>query len=95
MGAVSSVADLAFEQVTGKDFGSTVLALFTGHDDAKAPVKVADATPVVPKANDGADVAALATALQKKGVEGDLAQRALQAYRQSMTLPDMALTAAQ
>src|SRR5580692_12370590 len=30
-GAVSGVADAAFEAVTGKDFGSTVLALFTGH----------------------------------------------------------------
>ena len=30
-GAVSSVADAAFEAVTGKDFGSTVLAFFTGH----------------------------------------------------------------
>src|SRR6201999_1577682 len=30
-GAVSSVADAGFEAVTGKDFGSTVLAFFTGH----------------------------------------------------------------
>ena len=30
-GAVSGVADAAFEAMTGKDFGSTVLALFTGH----------------------------------------------------------------
>src|SRR5215467_7054521 len=30
-GAVSGAADAAFEAITGKDFGSTVLALFTGH----------------------------------------------------------------
>ena len=36
-GAVASVADTMFEAVTGKDFGSTVLALFTGsHQDSPA-----------------------------------------------------------
>ena len=34
-GAVASMADTAFEAATGKDFGDTVLALFTGsHQDA-------------------------------------------------------------
>ena len=46
-GAVSSVADVAFEAVTGKDFGDTVLALFTGHHDAKAPVAQNSVTPAV------------------------------------------------
>ena len=32
-GAVPSVADAAFEAVTGKDVGDTVLALFTGYHD--------------------------------------------------------------
>ena len=49
-GAVSSVADAAFEAVTGKDFGSTVLALFTGHhhDTAVAAVTVWSAGPGKP-----------------------------------------------
>ena len=94
-GAVSSVADLAFEAVTGKDFGDTVLALFKS-DSAKpsavaqnavaAPVPSADPT-------SGADVVALSSALQQKGVDNDVAQRALLAYRKSMSLPDMAVAA--
>ncbi len=92
-GAVSSVADLAFEAVTGKDFGDTVLALFTGgnakpsvvaQNTVTAPTPAADPTP-------GTDVVALSSALQQKGVDNDLAQRALFAYRKSMSLPDMAL----
>lgn len=92
-GAVSSVADLAFEAVTGKDFGDTVLALFTGHHDAKAPVAVAqnnmppstDAIPASP------DIAALTSALVQKGVDSDTTQRALFAYRRSAGLANMAL----
>jgi hypothetical protein len=100
-GAVSSVADAAFEAVTGRDFGSTVLALFTGHhhDTAVAanvpanlvvtpPVKLPalpenqapDATP---------DMVALQASLSRNGVDGDLAQRAMAAYRKSIALPSM------
>src|ERR1700761_6538336 len=48
-GAVSSIADTAFEALTGKDVGDTVLALFTGSHD-KAPVQVASnaAPPAAP-----------------------------------------------
>jgi hypothetical protein len=47
-GFFASVADTAFEAVTGKDFGDTVLALFVGDDDnktqvASAPVQSAPA----------------------------------------------------
>jgi hypothetical protein len=42
-GAVGSVADVAFEAATGKDFGATMLAMVTGSHDA--PTAVADATP--------------------------------------------------
>ncbi len=42
-GLASSLADVAFEQITGKDFGSTVMALFDGDDDK--PVAVAEAKP--------------------------------------------------
>lgn len=106
-GAVSSVADLAFEAVTGKDFGDTVLALFSGHGSAKAPAAVAQNTITVPKAAAnppaGTDtivpgmattgIAALTSALQQKGIDSDIAQRALFAYRQSMNLPSLALAA--
>src|ERR1700722_1813598 len=46
-GAVASVADAAFEAVTGKDVGDTVLALFTGNNAPKPVVVTADmpATP--------------------------------------------------
>lgn len=42
-GAVGSVADVAFEAATGKDFGGTMLAMVTGGDDA--PTAVAGAAP--------------------------------------------------
>ena len=96
-GAVSSVADLAFEAVTGKDFGDTVLALFKG--DSTKNVVVAqnmDPSPPSPTAADpmpGTDIVALSTALQQNGVDNDVAQRALFAYRKSMRLPDLALGA--
>ena len=91
-GAVSSVADLAFEAVTGKDFGDTVLALFTG-SHKNAPVAVAQNTPAPATPQPAvatADIAAFADSLQTKGVDGDLAARALYAYRRSIGLPDMA-----
>src|SRR5579863_766648 len=46
-GAVSGVADAAFEAVTGKDFGSTVLALFTGHHHDTAVASNVAVTPPV------------------------------------------------
>ena len=94
-GAVSSVADAAFEAVTGKDFGATMLALVTGDDKtpaakAAAPVRTAS---VAPKQADGADVAALTDALSAKGVNSDLSTRALYAYRRSQGLTQDALSA--
>jgi hypothetical protein len=99
-GAVSGVADAAFEAVTGKDFGSTVLALFTGHhrDTAVAsnvPTKVIVTPPVklpaLPESQAPvtADMTALQTSLSRNGVDGDLAQRAMAAYRKSITLPSL------
>jgi hypothetical protein len=99
-GAVSGAADAAFEAIAGKDFGSTVLALFTGsHKDsavargetAVTPAKLAalsqdntlDAAP---------DMLALQASLSQKGVDGDLARRAMTAYRKSMTLPSLVPT---
>ena len=87
-GAVSSVADAAFEAVTGKDFGSTVLAMLTGDDDAKAApasVAVAAAPPQSAAIRTAAtgDVDALSRAMAAKGVDADLANRALDAYRKA------------
>ena len=96
-GAVSGVADAAFEAVTGKDFGSTVLALFSGHhgDTALAsnvvvtpPVKL----PALPASQVPAvtpDITALQTSLGRNGVDGELARRAILAYRKSIALPSL------
>ncbi len=48
-GLASSLADVAFERITGKDFGSTVMALFeSGDDKAVASARPAEAaTPQV------------------------------------------------
>jgi len=92
-GAVSGAADAAFEAITGKDFGSTVLALFTGHhrDKAVASNKAAAPTqaPDVKPADMTADMLALQASLDAKGVDMDLARRAMSAYRKSIALPDM------
>ena len=99
-GAVASVADAAFQAVTGKDFGDTVLAFLTGSHDSNTAVasntaSSADIAPVsvAPSPNLPADpnVAALTASLQQKGVDTTLAQRAILAYQKSMTLPDMTM----
>jgi len=84
-GFVSSVADTAFQAITGKNFGDTVLALFTGGSDQK-PTAVAatkmqnDAQSVTP------DVVALNASLARSGADSELAQRALYAYRRATNL---------
>jgi hypothetical protein len=136
-GAVSAVADTAFEAATGKDFGSTVMArVFGDHsssnavaDNSAAPAgkdfgarfmamlfgsdDSANSGPIAVAANDaltpnvsastldittptltGAapdraapaatpDVVAFTNALAQKGIDSDIAQRALMAYRRS------------
>lgn len=81
-GAVGSVADTAFEAITGKDFGSTMLAMLTGGDDAKpaAPAAAIAVAAAVPQSH---DVTALSDAMAAKGVDGDTAARALDAYRKA------------
>jgi hypothetical protein len=104
-GAVGALADTAFEAVTGKDFGSTMLALAgdaLGLDGADTPVAVASAQPqvqpqVLPKtmpvamAGDGAGVLAFSSALASKGVDNELASRALYAYRRANGLVPIGL----
>jgi len=101
-GAVSSVADAAFQAITGKDFGDTVLAFLIGHHSSSTAVASnANATSsvgispvtVTPAVNIPTDpnVVALTASLQQKGVDSTLAQRAILAYQKSMMLPTMAL----
>jgi hypothetical protein len=85
-GAVGSLADTAFEAITGKDFGSTVLAMVTGSGDH--PVAVARNAPAQKAAPSGSDVMAFNQALAAKGVSSDLSARALYAYRRSQGLID-------
>jgi len=109
-GAASSVADLAFEGVTGKSLEDTVLGWFS-HDSSPrlASVKVtapniSAATslpsadfPVLPSltsasvAPDGLELVSFGNALSSKGVNGEMAQRALYAYRRSMGMPTQPL----
>ena len=99
-GAVSGAADAAFEAITGKDFGSTVLALFTGgHKDIAVARKDAAVTPakLATLSQDSTldaapDMLALQASLSQKGVDGELAQRAMTAYRKSMLLPSLVPT---
>lgn len=101
-GAVSGVADAAFEAVTGKDFGSTILAFFTGHhhdtavasnaansDIGSVTVTPPKQLPPSPGATDSPDIVALQASMSRNGIDSDLAQRALAAYRKSMILPTL------
>jgi hypothetical protein len=105
-GAITSVADVAFEGLTGKSFEDTALGLLKGDGKSRvASTKVATTplsvnaslpaadVPLLPSsamvpANtpDGLDIAALTSALSAKGVNSDTANRALYAYRRSMSL---------
>jgi hypothetical protein len=103
-GAVSSIADVAFEGITGKSVEDTVLGWFS-HDHAKvaaakiaAPKISSDLSlpstdlpnlpgPALASAtSDSPDLTAFGNALTAKGVNGEMAQRAMYAYRRSMGL---------
>lgn len=92
-GAISSIADSAFQAVTGKDIGDTVLALFTGHH-AGAPVALAANAQAAPALPADSAFDALSASLVQKGVDPDIARRALAAYQKSMLLPNTVLAAA-
>jgi hypothetical protein len=102
-GAVSSVADAAFQAVTGKDVGDTVLAFLTGDHAsastgvaANAPAAAPAATPAaMPAATTDPNVAALRASLASKGIDAGTAQRAIFAYQKSMTLPNTVLATVQ
>jgi hypothetical protein len=81
-GLVSSLADTAFEAVTGKDFGATVLSFVTGGDD-DAPAQAAEAKPQQKAAPAQPDVTALTASLNAQGLDYETTQRALAAYRRT------------
>jgi hypothetical protein len=102
-GAASSVADLAFEGLTGKSLEDTVLGWFShgGHGKAAkvtAPNISPDTSlpsadlPALPgdqtasSTSGSLDLTAFSNALTAKGVNGEMAQRAMYAYRRSMGL---------
>ena len=103
-GLVSSVADYAFHEITGKDFGDTVYAFLTGEDDKPTAVAAADTSRVATHAPTplmGAQLAmatrpaqsradALLAAAATRGISPDVAQRALSAYQRSLLLPRIA-----
>ncbi len=88
LGAVASIADAAFEAITGKDVGDTVLAMFTGNHDDKAVAVAANTQAPAASAPAAPDASfqALSDALNSKGVDSTLSQRALAAYQKSMIL---------
>ena len=112
MGLASSVADTAFEKITGKNVGDTVLgfaedmlgldkptlsapanlagptpvdlaALAPATPSVEAPTTIAAAAPQDAIAAPGQD--ALMLALGRSGVSQDVALRAAEAYRRSLT----------
>ena len=101
-GLVSSVADTAFEKLTGHNFGDTVLSLLNGHHDEAKPVAVASsdrAKPSTPAAVQpesaspqtiSTNESALTASLNRVGADSDMTQRALYAYRRATGLPDQA-----
>ena len=90
-GAIGSLADTAFEALTGKDFGATILALVTDGPGESRPVQVAAAQPAKPQAvYAGAGELAFSNAMTAKGIDSTLSSRALYAYRRSQGMADEA-----
>ncbi len=90
-GAVSAIADTAFAAITGKDFGSTVLALASDalglDDDNKDAVRVADKNAAaLPDTEAHGGEMAFGAALAARGLDSELAARAMFAYQRSQSL---------
>jgi hypothetical protein len=91
MGFIGSLADTIFQKITGKDFGDTVLSLFTGSHDAAATSVAqssSSATAGVSPQTDIAspDMSALMTSMSQNGIDPSLAKRAAAAYRRAVDL---------
>ena len=97
IGLVSSLADTAFQAITGKDVGDTVMAFLTGDDtiktvgaDAPSQTAAAEEKPASVKPAQsvtGPDLTALINALSSKGVDSDTAARAAYAYGRTKAMP--------
>ena len=92
IGFLTSLADSAFEAVTGKDVGDTMLALLTGDDagsvqtakaGASEPAAVTPANSLTVKTP---GLTSLMSALSRKGVVADTAARAAFAYGKAVSL---------
>ncbi len=105
-GAVSSVAEVAFQGLTGKSVEDTMLGWFKSDSNSAvakitAPnITVAQSlpssdTPALPSSSpgvasaqpNGPDIAVLSASLSAKGITGDMANRAIQAYRRAIATP--------
>jgi hypothetical protein len=88
-GFFASLADTAFQAITGKNVGDTVLAFLTG-DDSSAATAVAAAPASVKPASAVSlptpDLAALMKSLSAKGVDPATASRAAYAYSRATGL---------
>jgi hypothetical protein len=88
IGLGGSLLDVAFKEITGKDFGDTVLSWIGGGDSSDAKLAEAKSAPAPappkPVQAPAPGSAALMAAADAKGLEPDLRQRALFAYRRSI-----------
>ena len=82
IGLFTSLGDVLFQEITGKDVGDTVYAMVMGDDKAESAVAQAPAsvTPASAISISVPDVAALTSSLNSKGIDADTAQRASFAY---------------
>ena len=89
LGLAASLADTAFQAITGKDVGDTVYAFLFGNDAPTAVAAAPAPAAVAPAAAlhiQTPDVSALLNALSVKGVDQDTAQRAAYAYSRTLGL---------
>ena len=103
-GAATSIADVAFEQISGKSVEDTMLAWLKPDETTKLAPRAIAANTALPSADmpalpqavasdipDSRELLALTSALNLKGVDGDTAARALYAYRRTASpVPVMA-----
>jgi len=86
LGLLSSLADTGFQSATGKSFGDTVLSWLVGPRETEpTAVAKADVTPTPTPATAEAPEQALAQSLTQSGIDPALQQRALLAYRRTIS----------
>ncbi len=94
VGLLSSLADTGFQAATGRSFGETVLSWFTGHHQTTAVgTEVAKAETPAPASATAPAAAqtsapteqALTQSLAQNGIDAELRERALFAYRKTVS----------